>query len=196
MTHHAVLWLAGRAVSDRAAGAASFSNCRWHVTSCWLRCNPRARDPRSRRILVERLRARRKLNPAMPAAVVNGNLRRRKVGIRESTNRDAHRFASALLAVKHGCPTDRAEPEDEPGTLVTVPNVFGGGTEDSVRGGKTGQRCKDATGPLLAREAVAKPDTAWLAFDLYAQLPAGTRGCSRRHSGVSPVQIHTGLPET
>jgi hypothetical protein len=108
-------------------------------------------------------------------------LRRWKVWIGKRTHGDAHRLSVTFFGVKDVSPTDRAEPESEPGSLIPDANVFGGGTEDFERRGEAGQCCEDTAGSLLAGEAVANANSAGLAFDLNAQLPAGTRGGSGRH---------------
>ena len=117
----------------------------------------------------------------MPAAVVDRILRRWKVRISKRTHGDAHRLIVPFFGVEDGSPTDRAEPEYELGSLIADTDVFGGGTEDFERSREAGQCCEDTAGPLLAGEAMAKADSSWFAFDLNAQLPAGTRGCSGRH---------------
>jgi hypothetical protein len=65
--------------------------------------------------------------------------------------------------------------------LIANTSVFGGGTEDFEWGREAGQRREDTAGPSLAGETVANANASWVAFDLNAQLPAGTRGCSGRH---------------
>jgi hypothetical protein len=86
-----------------------------------------------------------------------------------------------VFGVEDGSPTNWAEPEYELGALIPDTNVFGGGTEDFEWSREAGQCCEDAACPLLAGEAVAQADALWFAFDLNAQLSAGTRGCSGRH---------------
>jgi hypothetical protein len=86
-----------------------------------------------------------------------------------------------FFGVKDVSPANRAEPESEPGSLIPDANVFRGGTEDFERSGKAGQGREDAAGSSLAGEAVANANSSGLAFDLNAQLPAGTRGGSGRH---------------
>jgi hypothetical protein len=83
-----------------------------------------------------------------------------------------------VFGVEDGSPTNWAEPEYELGSLIPDANVLGGGTEDFERSGEARRCCKDTAGPLLAGEAVANANSSWFAFDLNAQLSAGTRGCS------------------
>ena len=144
------------------------------------------------RIFVECGRAGRQLNPRVPAAVVDGNLGWRKGRVRKCTHGDTHRFRVTLLGMKDGRPTDWAEPEIEPGPLIAAANVVGCSTKDLERGREAGQGREDTAGPLLASEAVADANASWLAIDLNAQLPAGTRGCSGRHQ--VPRRIVLGRP--
>ena len=117
----------------------------------------------------------------MPTTVVDGNSGRWKVRVNKRTDGDAHRLIVAFFGVKHSSPTDWAEPEYELGSLIPDTDVFGGSTEDFERSKEAGQGCEDTAGPLLAGEAVANANSSWFAFDLNAQLSAGTRGCSGRH---------------
>ena len=122
------------------------------------------------------------MNPRVPAAVVDGNLRRWKLRVGKRTHAYAHRLSVSFFGVEDGSPTDWAEPEYELGSLIPDTDVFGRGTEDFERSRETGQCCEDAAGPLLAGEAVAKANSSRFAFDLNTQLSAGARGCSaRRH---------------
>ena len=117
----------------------------------------------------------------MPTAVVDGNSRRWKVRVSKRPHGYAHRLIVTVFGVEDGSPTNWAEPEYELGSLIPDSNVLGGGTEDFERSREAGQCCEDTAGPLLAGEAVANANSSWLAFDLNAQLSAGTRGCSGRH---------------
>ncbi len=117
----------------------------------------------------------------MPTAVVDGILRWWKVRVSKRTHGDAYRLIVTVFGVEDGSPTDRAEPEDELGSLIPDTNVFGRGTEDFEWSREAGQCCEDTARPLLAGEAVANANSLWLAFDLNAQLSAGARGCSGRH---------------
>ena len=121
----------------------------------------------------------------MPTAVVDGILRRWKVRVSKRTHGDAYRLIVTVFGVEDRSPTDRAEPEDELGSLIPDTNVFGRGTEDLERSREAGQCCEDTAGPLLAGEAVANAYSSWFALDLNAQLSAGTRSCSGRHSSTS-----------
>ena len=71
--------------------------------------------------------------PRVLTAVVDGNLRRRKVRVSKRTHGDAHRLIVTVFCMEDGSPTDWAEPEDEIGSLIADANVFGGGTEDLER---------------------------------------------------------------
>lgn len=117
----------------------------------------------------------------MPTAVVDGNSRRWEVGVGKRTHGDAHRLIAAVFSVEDGSPTKWAESVYELGSLISDTNVFGGGAEHFERSREAGQCSEDTAGPLLACEAVAKANASWFAFDLNAQLSAGTRGCSGRH---------------
>ena len=136
---------------------------------------------RSRGILVERFSARRQLNPRVSTAVVDGNSRRRKVRIAQRTHGDGHRMIDAIFCMEDGSPAYRAEPEYEPGALITDTNIFGGSTEHFERSREAGQGCEDTAGPSLAGEAVANANSLWFAFDLNAELSARTGGGSGRH---------------
>src|ERR1700730_6793505 len=141
-----------------------------------------ADSPTSIGILLEGSRAWRQLNPRVPTAVVDGNLRCWKVRVSKRAHGDAHRLIVTFFGVEDGSPTDWAEPQYELGSLIPDTDVFRGGTEDFERSGEAGQCCKNTAGPLLAGEAVAKANSSWFAFDLNTQLSAGARGCSgRRH---------------
>jgi hypothetical protein len=72
----------------------------------------------------------------MSAAIVDGNSRRWKVRVGKRTYRDAHRFLVSVLGVEDGGSANRAEPEDEPCSLIADTNVFLGGTEDLERSGE------------------------------------------------------------
>lgn len=86
-----------------------------------------------------------------------------------------------FFGVEHGCPADRAEPELEPGSLVTNAKVLSCGAKDLIGCGEAGQRCKDTARPTLTGEAVANADSEWFTLNLNTQLAAETRGCSRTH---------------
>jgi hypothetical protein len=121
------------------------------------------------------------MDPRVPTAVVDGNSGRWKVRVSKRTHGHAHRLIVTVFGVEDGSPTNWAEPEYELGSLIPDSNVLGGGTEDFERSRETGQCCEDTAGPLLAGEAVANANAMWFAFDLNAQLSAGTRGCSEGH---------------
>src|SRR6516165_7883197 len=114
----------------------------------------------------------------MPAAVVDGDSRRRQGRIRQCTDGNADRLLIALLGVEYRRATNRAEPEGEFCSLVPDAQVFGGGAEDREGSRKPGQRCKDTAGSLLAGEAVADADHGF-ALHLNAQLSAaaGSGAC-------------------
>jgi hypothetical protein len=117
-------------------------------------------------ISLERFRAWRQLNPRVPAAVVDGDLRRRKVWVSKRTHCDAHSSSVTVFGVEYGSPTDRAKPEYKLGSVIPDTNVFGGGAEDFERRGEAGQRREDSAGPLLAGEAMAEANPPWFAMDL------------------------------
>ncbi len=143
---------------------------------------PDASSPlQSRGILVERLRAWRQLNPRVPAALVDGKSRHRKLRVSKRAYGDAHGLIATLFGVEDGAPANWAKPEYEPGSLIPDTDVFGGGTEDFERSREACQCREDTAGPLLAGEAVANADSTRFAFDLNTQLSAGARGCSGRH---------------
>jgi len=117
----------------------------------------------------------------VPTAVVDGNSRRWKARVSKRAHGDAHRLIVTVFGVEDGSPTNWAEPEYELRPLIPDTDVFGGVAEDFERSREAGQCCEDTAGPSLAGEAVANANSPWLAFDLNAQLSAGTRGCSERH---------------
>ena len=117
----------------------------------------------------------------MPTAVVDGNSRRWKARVSECTYGDAHGLIVTVFGVEDGSPTNWAKPEYGPCSLIPDADVFGGSTEDFERSREACQRCEDATGPLLAGEAVANANSTRFAFDLNAQLSARARGRSGRH---------------
>jgi hypothetical protein len=86
-----------------------------------------------------------------------------------------------LFGVEHGRSADRAEPECESGALVTDANVLGGGAEDLVGSGETGESREDTARSTLAGKAVANAHAPGFALHFDAQLAAGTRGGSRMH---------------
>jgi hypothetical protein len=108
----------------------------------------------------------------MPAAVVDGNCRRWKVRVGKGTHCDADSAIFADFGVEDGSPTNGAKPEDELGTLVPDTDVFGGVPKDLEGCVETGQCREHTAGPLLAGEAVADANAAWLALNSNPQLSA------------------------
>lgn len=107
----------------------------------------------------------RQLNPGMSAAVIDRSLRRRKARVGKGAHGDTYiRLLVTLFGMEHGCPTDRAEPECEPGSLVTDANVLRCGARDLVGRGKVGQSGKDTARSTLAGEAVANADSEWFSL--------------------------------
>jgi hypothetical protein len=101
-------------------------------------------------VLVVRLRPWRQLNPGMSATVIDRILRWRKAWVGEGAHGDTHRrLFVTFLGVEHGCSADRAEPELEPGSLVTNANVLRCGAIDLVRCREAGKRRKDVVHPEL-----------------------------------------------
>jgi hypothetical protein len=124
----------------------------------------------------------RELDPGMSAAVVDGVVGRRKAGIGEGADGDAHgRVLVAFFGVEQVGPADGAEAELESGAVVADADVLGCGADDLIGGGEGGERREDAAGPALAGNAVADADAERLALDLDAQLAAGTGRRSRTH---------------
>ena len=118
----------------------------------------------------------------MSATVIDRILRWRKAWIGEGAHGDSHGgLFVTFFGVEHGCPADRAEPELEPGSLVTNAKVLSCGAKDLIGCGEAGQRCKDTARPTLTGEAVANADSEWFTLNLNTQLAAETRGCSRTH---------------
>jgi hypothetical protein len=104
------------------------------------------------------------------------------MGISSCTSRgNADTFQFALLGVKEVCSADGTEAEPELGALITGADVLSGLAEDPVWARKTCKCCEDAARPLLAGEAVADTDEAWITFNFDAELPTVTRSCSGRH---------------
>jgi hypothetical protein len=98
------------------------------------------------------------------ATVIDGNLWRRKIRVRECSHGNAHSPRIAIFRVKQRGPANGTEPEDEPGTLIANACVLGRLTMDLVWCGKTGKRGEDAARSALARKAVADADTSRLTF--------------------------------
>ena len=118
----------------------------------------------------------------MSATVVDGILRWREARVGEGAHGDTHRrLFLTFFGVEHGGPADRAEPEPEPGSLVTNANVLSCRARDLIRCGEGGQRGKDTARPTLTGEAVANPDAEWFTLNFDAQLAAGTGGRARTH---------------
>jgi hypothetical protein len=116
----------------------------------------------------------------MSATVIDRILRWRKAWVGEGAHGDTHRRLFVIfLGVEHGCSADRAEPELEPGSLVTNANVLRCGAIDLVRYREAGQHRKDTARPTLTGEAVANANAEWFTLNFNAQLSTGTRGCSR-----------------
>src|SRR5208282_5365332 len=115
------------------------------------------------------------------ATIVNGNAGNRKRRVGKCADRHAHRAGFTVFGMKYGRPTDRTKPEDELRSLIADAQVLGRGPEDSERRGESREGSEDTAGPSLAREAMANAHAPWFSLDLDAQLPAGTRGSSRRH---------------
>jgi hypothetical protein len=117
----------------------------------------------------------------MSTAIVDGNLGRWKIRVRKRTHGNAHELTFTVLGVENSSPTNRAEPECEPGSLIPDTNIFGRGTEDLEGSGEAGQCRENTARPVLAGQTVANTHSAWLTFDLDTKLPAGAGGCSGRH---------------
>ena len=100
----------------------------------------------------------------MPTDVVDGNSRRWKARVSKSTYSDANILIVTVFSVEDGCPTAGAETEYDLGSLIPDTNVSGGAAEDFERSREAGQCCENTAGPLLAGEAVANANAAWLAF--------------------------------
>src|SRR5688572_22079525 len=143
---------------------------------------PAARLSRSVRVLVVGPDAWRKLDPGVPAAVMDRDLRRGETRVGEGAHRDADRgLLVTLFGVEERRPADRAEPERESGSLIAHTRKLGGSARDSVRGGEAGQGRKDDSGSALAGQAVADADPDRLPLDLAAQLAAGAGRRPRSH---------------
>jgi hypothetical protein len=111
----------------------------------------------------------------MSATVVDRILRWRKVRVGEGAHGDSHRrLFVTFFGVEHGRPADRAEPEPEPGALVTRANVLGGGAKDLIGCSEGGQCGEDTARPTLTGEAVANADSEWFTLNFNTQLSAGT----------------------
>jgi hypothetical protein len=78
--------------------------------------------------------------------------------------------------MKHGGAADRAEPEQELGSVISDTQVFRRDAEDLKGSREAGQRREDAASPSLTGEAVADADASRFTLNLDAQLPAGARG--------------------
>jgi hypothetical protein len=117
----------------------------------------------------------------VPAAIIDGNLRRWEGRVGKRPNCDAHRIVVTFFGMEDSSPANRAKAKSEPGSLIAGANVLDGGAEDFERSREASQYCEDTACPLLASEAVANANSSWFAFDLNAQLSAGASGCSGRH---------------
>jgi hypothetical protein len=105
---------------------------------------------RSDRVLLVHLRAWRQLNPGMPAAVVDRDAGRRKVGIGEGADADRPLLV-AFLGVEDRGSADGAEAEPEAGALVAGAKVFGRDAGDLVgRGGSAESRSSAARASELS----------------------------------------------
>jgi hypothetical protein len=106
----------------------------------------------------------------MPATVVDGNCRQWKVWVGKRTHSDTDSAIFANFGVEDGSSTNRAEPEDELGTLVPDTDVFGGVPKDLEGGVEAGQCREHTAGSLLAGEAVADANASWLTLNSNPQL--------------------------
>src|SRR5882762_7610651 len=128
----------------------------------------------------------------MAAAVVDRIARRRKAGIGECSDRDADATGLALLGVEQVRAADGTEAEPEPRPLIASAHVFRRLADHPVRSGKAGERREHATGPPLARQAMADADKVGLTVDLDPQLPAVAGRCpqclrsNHRRAGPAP----------
>jgi len=126
----------------------------------------------------------------VPAAVVNGILGWREIGVGEGADGDADRAAIlALFRMKEIGPADRAEAETEFGALIAGADVFGGAAGHLIIGAEGCEGGEDAAGAALAGEAVADADAERLALDRYLQLSAGAFGNSCPHGAKLPPGI-------
>ena len=122
--------------------------------------------------------------PGVPAAVVDRNLRCRKIGIRKRADGHADSANLPFFGVKEISPADRTKPEPELRALIPCAYVFGSSTKDFVRRRKARQRREHAAGSSLAGEAMTNANAARSTFNFNAQLSAGARGGSGRHGGL------------
>lgn len=100
----------------------------------------------------------------MTATIIDRNLRRGKIRVRECPHGNAHGLGIAIFRVKQRGPANRTEPEDESGTLIADARILSRSTIDLVRCVKSRERGKDTAGSTLASEAMADADTSWLTF--------------------------------
>jgi hypothetical protein len=114
------------------------------------------------------------LNPGVSAAVVDRSFWRSKLRIGESSHRDTHGLVVPDLGVEHGRATRRTESEQELRALIADPEVFRSFADYFERCREAGERCEDTARSPLTSKAMTYADTPRLAFDLYAQLAAGT----------------------
>jgi hypothetical protein len=118
------------------------------------------------------------VNPGVTSAIVDRVTGCRKVGIGEGADGDANTFQFALLSVEEVCSADGTEAEPELSALITGADVLCGLAEDPVWGRKACKCCEDTACSLLAGEAMADTDKAWLTFNFDTELPTVTRSCS------------------
>jgi len=156
---------------------------------CWACCCARsairrARPvPSSRGILVVNTDAERQGHPGMPPAMIDGDLRGRKIRIGKATDRHGYRARfMSFFGVEEIGAADGTEPESEARALIPSADIFGCDAAHLVMRPKACECGEDATGPALASETVAYTDAPRLAFKRDGQLTART-GRSSRHDG-------------
>jgi hypothetical protein len=124
-------------------------------------------------IFLEGRDAWRQLNPGMPAAVVDGNLWRRKFRIGERSHRDTYELVVADLSVENSCTAYGAKPEQELRSLIADAKILCGLAVHFERSREAREGSENTARASLASKTVADADTARLAFDLNSQLAAG-----------------------
>jgi hypothetical protein len=128
----------------------------------------------SLRIFLEGRDARRQSNPGMPAAVVDGNLRRWKLRIGERSHRDTHGFVVADLGMENSRTAHGAKPEQELRSLIADAKILCGLAVHLERSREAREGSENTARASLASKTIADADAARLAFDLNSQLAAGT----------------------
>lgn len=120
-------------------------------------------------------------HPAVPSALVNGVLRRRKRRVGEGADGHRNRSVATFFRMKDVRAANGTESKPKPCALVARTNELAGNAGNCVRRTKCGDGGKDAPGSLLTGEAMAYANAERFALHLDLQLAATTGRRSRSH---------------